>query len=154
MPGSGVADVSKSLFKQSCTVTIDIAAGPERVWALLTDGARMHEWNSTVKGIEGRIAKGEKLAITVPISDRTFRPKVVAFERNRRMVWADGQAPMFTGVRTFELQGNGSGTTFSMGETFRGLMLPLVGKSLPDFKPVFERYAADLKAAAEGGERA
>ena len=32
---------------------------------------------------------------------------------------------------------------------FSGLMLPLVKGSLPEFGPVFERYAADLKREAE-----
>jgi len=36
-----------------------------------------------------------------------------------------------------------------MEERFSGLMLPLVGRSLPDFKPIFERYASDLKNEAE-----
>jgi hypothetical protein len=28
-------------------------------------------------------------------------------------------------------------------------MLPLIARTLPDFKPVFESYAADLKREAE-----
>ena len=34
-------------------------------------------------------------------------------------------------------------------ERFSGLALPLVKGSLPDFGPVFERYASDLKLEAE-----
>jgi hypothetical protein len=37
----------------------------------------------------------------------------------------------------------------TMTETFTGLMLPLIAGSLPDFLPVFTRYPADLKRAAE-----
>jgi hypothetical protein len=36
-----------------------------------------------------------------------------------------------------------------MEERFSGLMLPLVKRSLPDFEPIFERYADDLKKEAE-----
>lgn len=36
-----------------------------------------------------------------------------------------------------------------MAEIFSGLMLPLIAGKLPDFAPIFERYAADLKKAAE-----
>jgi hypothetical protein len=32
----------------------------------------------------------------------------------------------------------------------RGLMLPMIKGSLPDFGPIFDRYAADLKRACEG----
>jgi hypothetical protein len=37
-----------------------------------------------------------------------------------------------------------------MREEFTGIMLPMIKGSLPDFVPVFEAYAADLKRAAEG----
>ena len=40
-------------------------------------------------------------------------------------------------------------TDFVMQEHFSGLMLPLVKRSLPDFRPVFERYAGDLQREAE-----
>ena len=56
----------------------------------------------------------------------------------------------FKGVRTFKLSAQPDGSTdFVMEERFSGLMLPLVGRSLPDFKPIFERYASDLKNEAE-----
>jgi hypothetical protein len=53
-------------------------------------------------------------------------------------------------VRTFELRPRGDGSTdFAMEERFSGLILPLLKRSLPDFGPVFERYADDLKHEAE-----
>ena len=42
-------------------------------------------------------------------------------------------------------------TDFAMVEVFAGVMLPLIKSSLPDFAPVFERYAGDLKREAESG---
>lgn len=66
------------------------------------------------------------------------------------MVWKDGFAPMFSGVRTFTLSPRQDGTTdFSMVEVFKGFMLLIIKGSLPDFKPNFEQYATDLKKAAE-----
>ena len=61
-----------------------------------------------------------------------------------------GFSPVFKGVRTFELRPRNDGSTdFAMRERFSGLMLPLIKRSLPDFGPVFERYANDLKHEAE-----
>jgi len=40
-----------------------------------------------------------------------------------------------------------------MTETFAGIMLPLIGRTLPDFEPVFDQYAADLKTAAEADDQ-
>ena len=148
----GKAEKTRSLFRMSCTVTNRINAPADRIWALLTDAPGMPTWNSTVTSITGAIRAGEKLAIRVPISERTFKVKVTTFEPNRLMVWSDGHAPMFTGVRAYTLTPNDDGTTtFSMEEVFRGVMLPMIKGSLPDFGPVFEQYAADLKGAAEAG---
>ena len=44
---------------------------------------------------------------------------------------------------------NDGSTDFTMEERFSGLMIPLVKGSLPDFGPIFERYANDLKLEAE-----
>ena len=66
------------------------------------------------------------------------------------MVWTGGFSPVFRGVRTFELRACDDGSTdFVMEERFSGLMLPFVRSSMPDFGPVFERYASDLKREAE-----
>ena len=67
-----------------------------------------------------------------------------------RMVWSDGTAPMFKGVRTFTLAPSSTGgTLFAMNEELSGMMVPLVTGSLPDFGPIFETYVRDLKREAE-----
>ncbi|MCA9493469.1 MAG: SRPBCC domain-containing protein [Myxococcales bacterium] len=121
------------------------------MWALLTDAEAFPRWNSTVTRIGGPIALGRKLAIQVPISERTFTPTVTAFVAEQGMTWSDGFWPMFQGVRTFELTEAEGETTFAMEEVFTGLMLPMIARTLPDFGPPFEQYARDLKRAAEEG---
>ena len=146
---SPTAVKTKSMFRQSVRVDVDIRATPEKIWSLLTSVADAPRWNSTIREIDGRVALGEQLKIKVPISTRTFTVKVDTFEPHRRLVWSDGNA-VFRGVRTYTLTPKGAGSTaFSMEEVFTGFMLPLIGMSLPDFKPVFEQYAADLKKEAE-----
>jgi hypothetical protein len=138
-------------FRMGCEIHNTIQASPEKIWALLTDADAFPRWNSTVTRIEGRIAEGETLKVKVPYAaERTFKLKVSGVDPGRKMVWSDGMAPMFRGVRTFELTLNSDGSTnFSMSEAFSGLMLPLIKGSLPDFGPLFETYAEDLKRAAE-----
>lgn len=137
-------------FRLEYTVEIRIAAPAPKLWALLTDAAAQKRWNSTLASITGPIALGKKLAIRVPGIDRTFRPRVTAFEPPYRMEWSDGTAPFFRGVRTFTLTDRPDGRTeFAMVEVFSGLMLPLIQKSLPDFTAVFAQYADDLKTEAE-----
>jgi hypothetical protein len=146
------AYASRSLFRKTVGVVLDIPASPDAIWRVLTDAAGFPAWNSTVTEIKGDIALGSKLALRVPVSPRTFTPTVVKFDAPRVMIWADGARPMFTGVREYRLEPLGDALTrFTMTETFEGLMMPMIGPSLPDFAPVFEQYAADLKAAVRGG---
>ena len=145
------ATKSASTFRMECAIRTTIAASRDKIWALLTNAADFPRWNSTVSGIQGEIAEGHTLKITVPAAPgRTFKPKVSRVEAGRSMTWSDGMAPMFKGVRTFTLTPNADGTTeFAMKEEFAGVMLPMIKGSLPDLAPVFEAYAADLKGAAE-----
>ena len=141
---------TRTTFKLAASATREIAAPPARVWALLTDAPNYPRWNSTVTSLQGRIAAGETLRLRVPGAAREFAPRVSVFSPERRMVWRGGFWPMLEGVRVFELERmDGGQTRFSLSETFRGLILPLVASQMPDFAPIFERFAADLKEAAE-----
>jgi hypothetical protein len=145
------ATASATTFRRATAITTTIRASPAKVWSVLTNAADFPRWNPTVTKLDGTIGRGERLALEVPTAPgRTFKPRVTAFEPGKRMVWSDGQAPFFAGVRTFTLDALGDGSTrFTMDEEIRGLMLPLAAKSLPDFAPVFEQYAAALKREAE-----
>ena len=149
------ATKTATTFRQTCAIRCEIHAPAERIWALLTDARRVPEWSSTVTSLDGEIALGRKLALVVPLAPkRTFRPKVTKLVANQAMEWSEGFAPMFRGVRTFTLTVRPDGVTeFAMVEVFWGLMLPMIERSLPDFAPAFEAYAADLKRAAEKGTR-
>jgi hypothetical protein len=145
------ANQTRSTFRQSCSVRCEIRATPEKIWGLLTDAAKFPAWNTTVTSLEGPIALGNKLALKVTLDPkRTFKPRVTRLDAPREMVWSDGFAPMFRGVRTFEVTAKAGGVTeFAMTEVFSGAMLPMIRGSLPDFGPAFERFAEDLKTAAE-----
>jgi hypothetical protein len=137
-------------FSMVCGVEVNVRAYPEIIWRLLTDAEGFPRWNSTVSGVEGQIREGERLRLHVPGTDRVFTPKVSGVVPNERMTWTGGFAPIFKGVRTFVLTPRNDGSTdFVMEERFSGLILPLVKGSMPDFGPVFERYASDLKREAE-----
>ena len=140
---------TKATFNQSVAISIDIDAPPSRVWKLLTDAADFARWNSTVVQIDGQIKEGNKIKLKSAGSDRIFNLKVDGVKENERMTWSDGIAPMFKGVRTFCVSPTAHGVRFEMEETFSGLMLPLIKGQLPDFGPIFETYAHDLKAEAE-----
>jgi hypothetical protein len=148
---NGRAHKTGGAFRLEHGVAINIRATPRRIWSLLTNAADFPRWNSTVTRIDGEIALGQRLALKVPIAPtRTFKPKVIELEPEKRMVWGDGAAPMFRGRRSYTLTPRPDGSVdFAMVEVFSGVMLPMIKGSLPDFGPVFEQYAADLKREAE-----
>jgi len=140
----------KRAFRMQYAVTINIRAKADKIWDLLTNAADFPRWNSTITSLDGTIAAGETLTLRVPLAPtRAFKPKVVALEPGRLMVWQEGNA-MFKGVRTFTLVARQDGSTdFSMVEVYTGVMLPMIARALPDFTPAFEKYAADLKREIE-----
>jgi hypothetical protein len=141
---------SQGTFSMTCDVALDIRASAARIWRLLTDAKDFPRWNSTVTRVDGEIREGERLRLHVPGTDRTFTPRVSGVVPGERMTWTGGFWPVFKGVRTFELRpGDDGSTEFVMRERFSGLMLPFVKGAMPDFGPVFERYANDLKHEAE-----
>jgi len=144
------ATSSATPFRLETAVAINIKASADKIMALLTNASRFTNWNSTVISVDGQIKQGEKIKLVSKLDPkRTFNLKVSELTPTT-MVWQDGLAPMFSGVRTFTLTSKSDGTTnFSMVEVFKGIMLPMIKGSLPDFKPHFEQYALDLKTAAE-----
>ena len=141
---------TSSVFAMTCAVAVNIRATPDIVWTLLTDAAGFPRWNSTVTGIEGRIREGERLRLHVPGTTRTFTPKVSGVVTARRMTWCNGFNPVFKGVRTFNLAASDNNSTeFVMEEHFSGFVFALTKSMLPDFRPIFEAFAGDLKREAQ-----
>ena len=138
---------SASAFRMQTAVSAQIAATPDVIMSLL---ASTQTWNSTVVSIEGEIRQGNIVRLISALDPkRTFKLKITTATPTR-LVWEDGFAPMFKGIRTFTLTPQPDGTTlFEMVEVFSGVMLPLIKSSLPNFIPNFEQYAHDLKTAAE-----
>src|SRR5262245_38081466 len=112
----GRARKTQSTFRMEYAVSANIQASPKRIWSLLTNAADFPRWNSTVKSIEGKIASGEKIKLKATIApERDFNLAISEFIPEQKMVWRDGMAPMFTGVRTFTLAPKADGSTdFSM----------------------------------------
>jgi hypothetical protein len=146
--------VTYVLPMRSYSAGTTIAAPPERIWPILTDADGLSTWDSGVVRVEGRIAPGEKLNVTSEANPkRAFAVKVSELDPPRRMTWSGGMPlGLFKGVRTYTLTPEGEGRTrFEMREEYTGVLLPLIWRSMPDLQPSFDKFAAGLKAKAEGG---
>jgi uncharacterized protein YndB with AHSA1/START domain len=128
-----------------------IEATPEQVWPVLTDAGAWPDWDSGVTKVDGRLALGEKLSITVKANPgRAFPVKVVELTAPERMVFLGGMPlSLFTGRRTYTLAPDGTGTRFTMREEYTGPLAGLIFKSIPDLGPSFRQFAAGLKQRAE-----
>jgi uncharacterized protein YndB with AHSA1/START domain len=60
------------------STTIEIAATPENVWAVLADLASYPKWHPMYQAVTGQLAAGSMLTITstLPTSGRTITAKV------------------------------------------------------------------------------
>jgi uncharacterized protein YndB with AHSA1/START domain len=129
-----------------------IAASPETVWAVLTDGAAWTAWDSGVDAVEGRIAPGETIKIRSQAAPgRSFPVRVTTFDPPARLRFSGGMPfGLFRGVRTYTLSPDApDGTVFQLREEYTGPLLRLIWRSMPDLGPSFEKFARGLQQRVE-----
>jgi uncharacterized protein YndB with AHSA1/START domain len=128
-----------------------IDAAPEQVWRVLTDTADWPGWDSGVTKVDGRLALGQKLTITVEAnSGRAFPVKVTTLTEPELIVFRGGlPLGLFTGERTYTLQREGNETRFAMREQYAGPLAAMIFKSIPDLGPSFQQFADGLKRQTE-----
>jgi hypothetical protein len=132
--------------------TSTIEAGPDVIWAILTDGPKYTEWDSGIERVEGHIGPGEKISVFSKVNPgRAFPVRVTEFRPGQKMVWSGGMPlGLFKGVRTFTLSHHGDGQTeFTMREEYTGPLVSMIWRSMPDLGPSFKQFADGLKERAE-----
>ncbi len=142
----GKAHTIKKIFSRETSINIEILSTPSVIWELLTNASAYPRWNSTIVSIEGKIEKGEKIALkSILDPKRTFKLKIKEFLPENRIAWGDAM-----GTRLFTLHKDINGSTnFCMKEKIGGPLFPLFAKMIPPFDQSFEQFASDLKKEAE-----
>src|SRR5579859_4682589 len=89
------------------TATIEIAATPEQVWAVLADLPSYPQWHPVFLSVSGQLAPGSTLTITTthPVSGKTMiaKVKVRTAEPGTELQWVSKLAGMTISRRTFRL---------------------------------------------------
>ncbi|MEQ1569450.1 MAG: SRPBCC domain-containing protein [Myxococcota bacterium] len=137
-------------------------ADPERVWSVLTDGERFHEWNPFLRSMRGALVEGGRLENHMTPaggSPMTFRPTVLEVVPARRLRWLGRLLVprLFDGEHSFELQPLADGRTRLVhGERFRGVALWLVDvqKFRADFDAMNQALARRVLQGGLGGSPA
>ncbi len=138
---------------------MEIEASVERVWETLTDFPSFPSWNPFIRRIEGDLRVGSRLEVFIQSSGTKgmgFRPTLRRLEPGRELRWLGrlGIPGLFDGEHIFEIEPAGAGRTrFTHREVFRGLLVPLLSRSLDrDTTRGFEEMNRALKERAEHGD--
>jgi hypothetical protein len=107
------------------TTSIEIAATPENVWAVLSDLASYAKWHPAFLSVTGQLAAGSKLTITTthPASGRKIvgKVKVRTAEPDRELRWVSTMAGVTISERVFAMDPSIDGTSLVQTGTYRGL---------------------------------
>jgi len=134
--------------------TVDIAAPPEAVWLELAATDAYGEWNPFIPQLTGAFQVGSRLTVTVCAGERrmTFRPTVIAVERNRTVQWLGrvGLPGVFDGRHEFHLEPLSSGGTHvTQRETFGGILVRPLHAVVTDTQAGFTAMNEALRARVE-----
>ncbi|MEO3977542.1 SRPBCC domain-containing protein [Streptomyces sp. CAU 1734] len=134
---------------------VHISADPDRVWSVLTDFDRFHEWNPFLVHASGRPEPGTRLGLRLRLpgtgKEMAFTPTVLACEPGRLLRWRGrfGVPGVFDGVHTFELSPRDGGTHVRQTERFSGVLVPFAGSVLNASEQGFKDLTDALKARVE-----
>jgi len=135
--------------------SIDIAAPPPQVWALLTNFAAMPSWNPFIRSISGNLAQGERLSVHIAPPGKSgmrFRPTVLLVRPERELRWLGRLlvSGVFDGEHYFLLEPvEQGGTRFIQGEKFTGLLVGFLRGELAATEAGFKAMNVALKQKAE-----
>ena len=107
------------------STTIEIAATPENVWAVLADLASYPKWHPMYLAVSGQLAAGSTLTITSthPTTGRpmTAKVKVLTADPGTELRWKSDMLGVTISQRTFRLSPTVDGTLLVQSGTYRGL---------------------------------
>jgi len=135
--------------------SLEMAAAPRQVWAVLTDLPGYERWNPFIVSASGSAVVGEKITARLQPpggSGMTFRPRLTIVETDRRFAWLGHLLVpgLFDGAHEFTLEPTADGgTRFTQCETFSGLLVPLFKGTIEKAREGFRQMNQALAVAAE-----
>jgi hypothetical protein len=134
---------------------IDIHASANRVWNVLVDFHKYHEWNPFIYRVTGSAIAGAKITINIRTpsgKEREYEPTIMSIDNGRELRWM-GKAFFLEGEHSFSLEAIDTGSTrFIQREIFRGPISLFFGKRTDkDISAGFEQMNQALKCRAELG---
>lgn len=146
-----------SVFAQTVSTEVVIAAPRQVVWNALVDVAAWNAWCSVLVHRSGELLVGGRptLGLTPPVGRAyDFTPTVLVREETRRLVWRGRTVlpGLFDGTHSFLLTDAEGGTRLVNAETFSGALVPVLTRMLLDLDDVedgFDVLNDELRGRAE-----
>lgn len=136
------------------SATIQIAASPGRVSAVLADLASYPQWNPLFREAAGQLVAGNKITLksTHPVNGRTMTVKatVLAAEPAAQLRWISSLPGIINGEHGFTLTPADGGTQLVQTETYRGLLAHFSAKAISRFQDSFQALNDAIKQRAQG----
>ncbi|MBX2883484.1 MAG: SRPBCC domain-containing protein [Granulosicoccus sp.] len=136
---------------------IEIQAPPEKVWGILTDIDKWHEWSPIINESAGQAAVGSTVTITMMSKEAgkngpKYSPTIIEMDEPRLFHWRAKMMAefLFTNDKIIELEKTDEGTRVIHKETFKGLMAALMkGQMEKGVPPMLNMMNDALKQLAE-----
>ena len=133
--------------------TVEIAAAPQKVWALLTDCVAWPRWYrhcSNVSILKGgpRLQRGSKFRFRTLRTD--FEPEVTTAQPARLLIWTANGPAGTSGAHAWLIEPTPRGCRVVTEEAQKGLLLHVVGRRLQaELLTNHEDWVQSLKRLAE-----
>ena len=138
---------------KTMSATIQIAAPPMDVWAVLTDLSSYPDWNPLFREASGQVAAGNRIRLRSvhPANGRlmTVKPKITLASPGAELRWTASLPGIMSGEHSFVLAEADGGTRLTQSETFGGLLTAFSGKTLTRAEASFRELNEALKKRAE-----
>jgi hypothetical protein len=138
---------------KTMSATIQIDAAPMAVWGVLVDLPGYPQWNPLFREALGAIEVGQRIRLRSvhPANGRmmTVKPKITVAEPGAELRWESSLPGIISGEHSFVLSAVEGGTRLVQSESFRGLLVPLSGKTFANAETSFAELNEALKKRAE-----
>jgi hypothetical protein len=136
---------------------IDVAAGKNDVWRVLTTFAAYSDWNPFLRAVSTALRPGAPVALSVALGSRTLDldATMLRVVPERELRWAGPISPLkgvvFRGEHYFMIEEIAPGRArFVHGERFAGLAVPLLSRWIDrTLAPAYAAMNVALKRRAE-----
>lgn len=137
------------------SLTIDIAAPPERVWSVMSDFEKWPDWTASVQSIRRLDAGPLRVGGRVMIRQPKFPPAawtLMEFEAGRHFICRSGLPGMWV-IATHTIEPTATGSRVTLTLHYRGLLGKLLARMT---REITRRYlsleANGLKLRSEGSQ--